>query len=313
MMPSGAANPGCSRLSGGSFRHCASLGIQTLLPIVILAWALFAQDFSEVRLELTAKDYTFTEGPAWSAAGEYLIFSDLPTDRLIKWVPGHAPEVFRADAHGPSGNAFDAQGRLYTCETRTRRVTRTDKAGKLDVLAAQWEGKRFNAPNGIVVSKSDHVYFTDPAFGEQQDHRELDFYGVYHIPPKGPIKLVAKWTTRPNGVALSPNGRVLYVSGSDDHNVRAYDIDREGDASNERVLISKIEGVPGGMRVDEKGNLYIAANGVVVYHPDGKPAGVIAVRERASNCAFGYPDGMMFFITARGNVYRTRLDVKGLY
>jgi gluconolactonase len=313
MMPSGAANPGCSRFSGGSFRHCASRGIQALPPIVILACGLFAQDFSAVKLELTAKDYTFTEGPAWSVAGGYLIFSDIPSDRLIKWIPGHAPEVFREDAHGPSGNAFDAQGRLYTCETRMRRVTRTDKTGKLEVLAAQWEGKRFNSPNGIVVSKSDHVYFTDPAFGEQQDRRELDFYGVYHMPPKGPMKLVAKWTTRPNGIALSPNGRVLYVSGSDDHNVRAYDIDREGDASNERVLVSKIEGVPGGMRVDEKGNLYVAANGVMVYRPDGTPAGAIAVRERASNCAFGYPDGMMFFITARGNVYRTRLDVRGLY
>jgi gluconolactonase len=127
------------------------------------------------------------------------------------------------------------------------------------------------------------------------------------------MKLVAKWTTRPNGIALSPNGRVLYVSGSDDHSVRAYDIDREGDASNERVLVSKIAGVPGGMRVDEKGNLYVAANGIMVYHPDGRPAGAIALREPASNCAFGYPDGMMLFITARGNLYRTRLDVKGMY
>jgi len=127
------------------------------------------------------------------------------------------------------------------------------------------------------------------------------------------MKLVAKWTTRPNGIALSPNGRTLYVSGSDDHNVRAYDIDREGDASNERVLISKIDGVPGGIRVDQKGNLYVAANGIHVYHPDGSLLSVIAVRERASNCAFGYPDAMMFFITARGNVYRTRLDVKGVY
>jgi gluconolactonase len=313
MTPSGAANPGCSRLSGGSFRQRASFGIPVLLPLLAVAFRLFAQDFSQVKLELTGKDYTFTEGPAWSAVGEYLIFSDIPSDRLIKWVPGHSPEDFRTDAHGPSGNAFDSQGRLYTCETRTRRVTRTDKIGKLEVLADRWDGKRFNAPNGIVVSKSGHVYFTDPAFGEQQDHRELDFYGVYHIPPKGPIKLAAKWTTRPNGIALSPNGRLLYVAGSDDHNVRIYDIDREGDASNDRVLVSKIEGVPGGMHVDEKGNLYVAANGIVVYHPDGKPLASIAVRERASNCAFGYPDGMTLFITAHGNLYRAKLDVKGLY
>ena len=285
----------------------------TWLTGFVLARTLFAQNLTEVKLELTAKDYTFTEGPAWSAVGNYLIFSDLPTDRLIKWVPGIGPEIFRTDAHGPSGNAFDSQGRLYTCETRTRRVTRTDKTGKLEVLAEQWEGKRFNAPNGIVVSKSGHVYFTDPAFGEQQDHRELDFYGVYHIPPKGSMKLAAKWTTRPNGIALSPNGRVLYVSGSDDHSVRAYDLDREGDASNERVLISKMESAPGGMRVDEKGNLYVAANRILVYRPDGTPAGFIPVHERASNCAFGFPDGMTFFITARGNLYRTQLDVKGLY
>jgi len=285
----------------------------TISLLCALALSLFAQDFSEIKLDLTAKDYTFTEGPAWSPIGEYLIFSDLPTDRLLKWVPGHQAEIFRTDAHGPSGNAFDSQGRLYTCETRSRRVTRTDKAGKVEVLAESWEGKRLNAPNGIVVSKSDHVYFTDPAFGEQQDHRELDFYGVYHIPPKGPTKLVAKWTTRPNGVAVSPNGRVLYVSGSDDHSVRAYDLGREGDASNERVLIANIEGVPGGLRVDEKGNLYLAANRIMVYHPDGKPAGSITVTGRPSNCAFGFPDGMMFFITARGNLYRTKLDVKGLY
>ncbi len=105
----------------------------------------------------------------------------------------------------------------------------------------------------MVVSKNDHVYFTDPAFGGQSDHRELDFYGVYHIPPKGPMKLVAKPTGRPNGIALSPNGRMLYVSNSDEHNVRAYDVDHNGDTSNERVLISGIDGVPGGLTVDEKG------------------------------------------------------------
>src|SRR5580704_9413976 len=176
--------------------------VRAFLSACALACNLLAQDFSGVKLELTAKGYTFTEGPAWSPVGEYLIFSDLPTDRLIKWAPGHPAEVFRTDAHGPSGNAFDSQGRLYTCETRSRRVTRTDKAGKIDVLAEKWEGKRFNAPNHIVAGKNGNVYFTDPAFGAQQDHRELDFYGVYHIPQKGPMVLVAKPAGRPNGIAL---------------------------------------------------------------------------------------------------------------
>jgi gluconolactonase len=273
-----------------------------------------AQDFSGLKVELTAKDCLYTQGPAWSAEGNYLIFSDIPGDRLLKWVPGHDAEVYRTDAHGPSGNAFDSRGRLYTCETRARRVTRMAKNGQMETVAAEWEGKKLNAPSGIVISKSDHVYFTDPAFGSQQDHRELDFYGVYHIPPKGPVKLAAKWSTRPNGIALSPNGRTLYVSAPDERLVRAYDLDKEGDASNERVFVARIDGVPDGMRVDEKGNLYVAAaSGIQVYHPDGSLAAAIPVHGRATNCAFGYPDGMTLFITVGGELYRTKLDVKGVF
>jgi gluconolactonase len=269
-----------------------------------------AQDFSEITVGKLAEGYLFTEGPAWSKDG-YLIFSDTPSDRLLKWTPGHATEVFRADAHGPSGNAFDADGRLYTCETRLRRVTRTDKKGKIEVLADQWEGKRLNAPSDVVVSRSGHVYFTDPAFGEQSDRRELDFYGVYHLPPKGPMKLVARPAGRPHGIALSPNGRVLYVSNADERNIRAYDVDHNGDASGERVLVSGIDGVPGGIRVDEKGNLYVAARGIAVYSPEGRPIHVIEMHELPSNCAFGEADSKSLFITARGVVYRVRLDVKG--
>jgi gluconolactonase len=155
------------------------------------------------------------------------------------------------------------------------------------------------------------VYFTDPAFGNQSDHRELDFYGVYHVPPKGAMKLVAKPAGRPNGIALSPNGRTLYVTNSDERNVRAYDVDRNGDASGERVLVSGIEGVPGGVRVDEKGNLYVAAKGIAVYSPEGRRIRVIEMQDPPSNCAFGDADYKSLIITARGSVYRARLDVKG--
>jgi gluconolactonase len=272
-----------------------------------------AQDFSVIKVDLLGKDFTFTEGPAWSKDG-YLIFSDTPSDRLLKWSPSHPIEVFRKDAHGPSGNAFDAQGRLYTCETRTRRVTRTEKSGAVEVLAERWDGKRFNAPNDVVVSKSGHVYFTDPAFGYQSDQRELDFYGVYHIPPKGPIQVVSRPAGRPNGIALAANGRTLYVVNTDERNVRAYDVDRNGETSGERVVVAKIASVPGGIRVDEKGELFVAAaDGIEIYSPDGRLLHTIEIHGGVSNCAFGEADLMSLLITQRGNVYRARMDVKGAY
>ena len=276
----------------------------------LLAFLLGAQETQLAKIDLVARGYTFTEGAAWNAKDGYLVFSDTPSDRLMKWVPGHDVEVLRSDAHGPCGNAFDAQGRLYTCETRTRRVTRTDKAGKVEVLAVEWEGKKLNAPAHVVVSHNDHVYFTDPAFGSQNEHRELDFYGVYHLPPKGPLKLVAKITGRPNGIALSPNGKVLYVGSADEHSVRAYDVDHNGDTSNERVLIRNIVPVPGAITVDEKGNLFIAARGVSIYTPEGKPMPGFQVKEFASSCAFGEADMKSLMVTARGNLYRARFDDK---
>ena len=285
---------------------------RTGLAIAVFSLLVSAQDFSEIKVEQLAKGYTYTEGPAWSKDG-YLVFSDTPSDQLLKWIPGEKIEVLRKEANGPSGNAFDSEGRLYTCETRTRRVTRTDKKGAIEVLADKWEGKRFNAPNDIVVSKTGHVYFTDPAFGDQSDHRELDFYGIYHIPPKAPMKLIAKPGGRPNGIALSPNGRILYVVNSDERNVRAYDVDKNGDVSNERVLISGIAGVPGGIRVDEKGNLYVTTNGIAIYSPDGKQVHFLELRGRPSNCGFGEPDLKTLFVTDGGFVYRLRMELKGAY
>ena len=280
--------------------------------LAVFAALALAQDFSEIKFEMLVKGLTFTEGPAWSKDG-YLVFSDTPADRLMKWVPGHDVEVLRNGVRGPSGNAFDTEGRLYTCETRGRRVTRTGKRGEIEVLAERWEGKRLNAPNDIVVSRHNHVYFTDPAFGEQADHRELDFYGVYHIPPKGPMKLVAKPAGRPNGIALSPDQRILYVLNSDERNLRAYDLDKNGDPTGERVLISGIPGVPGGLAVDEKGNLYITGKGIFIYSAAGRLLHSLDLQSRASNCAFGEADFQTLFITAGPEVLRARLDVRGAY
>jgi gluconolactonase len=276
---------------------------------------LFAQDsldlkLADVKVERVVAGLLFADGPAWSREN-FLIFSDVPRNRLMKLTPGEPVSVFREGAQGANGNAFDAQGRLYTCEGRGRRVVRTDKHGKIEVVAERWDGKRLNAPNEIAIRKDGEVYFTDPAFGYQQDSRELNFFGVFHISRKGEMEVIAKPKGRPNGLAISPSGKTLYISNSDERNVRTYDLDKNGGVSNERVLISGIDGVPDGIRLDEKGNLYVAADGLAVYSPEGKPVLTMPLSEKPSSCAFGDADLQTLYITARRSVYRVRMNVKG--
>jgi gluconolactonase len=280
------------------------------LTLLLLASVASAQDFSEVRVEKLAAEQKFTEGPVWSLEG-FLLFSETVTDKIQKFTPGKGLSEFATRSGGVNGNAFDEQGRLYTCEFRERRVTRLNKNGKIDVLASRFEGKRLNAPNDIVVRRDGIVFFTDPAFGNQQDSRELDFYGVFRINSKGELDAIARWKTRPDGIALSPNGRVLYVSDPDARAIRAYDLDKQGAASNEKVVVSKIPVVPGGIRTDEKGNIYIATKGVSIYSPSGQFLKDIFLPEAASNVAFGDPDFQSLYVTTRTSVYRVRLPVKG--
>jgi len=284
-----------------------------LLFCALLASAAGAQNFSEIKLDKVATGLQFTEGPAWSPASEknpFLLFSDCVANKLHKFVPGQGVSELASVAEGPNGNTYDEKGRLYTCQYKARRVIRTSKKG-VEVLAAKFEGKRLNAPNDIVVRRDGHMYFTDPAFGNQEDGRELDFFGVYHITLKGDLQAIARWKTRPNGIAFSPNGKLLYVADSDARLVRVFDVDKNGDASHERVFVQNIEGVPDGIKVDEKGNLYVAAKHVYAYSEDGKPIGHVELGETPSNLAWGDADLASLYITARTLVYRVRLGVKG--
>ncbi len=284
--------------------------MRTLIVVLACCGAAAAQDLQDLKIEKVVSGFQFTEGPVWSHEG-YLLFSDIPASRILKLVPGSNPAEFRTRTNGANGNTFDTSGRLYSCEGDARRVVRIGRGGRLEVLADRFEGKRLNSPNDIVVRKDGHIWFTDPAFGPSEKGRELDFYGVFHLSPKGALEVVAKPKGRPNGIALSPDAKILYVSNSDEHNVRAYDVDRSGNATNERVLVSGIDGVPDGMKVDEKGNLYVTANGVAVYSPEGKLLGTIPVNETPANCAFGDPDLDTLYITARTTLYRVRLNIKG--
>jgi gluconolactonase len=270
--------------------------------------ALSAEDFSSLKVELVADGFPGGEGPVWSREG-FLIFSDYSRDRLYKLIPGKGPEVYREDSHGANGNAMDRQGRLYSCEYKSRRVTRTDRKGKIEVLVDKFEGKRFNAPNDIVVRRDGHVFFTDPLF-TPLDQRDLAFYGVFHVTPKGRIEAIARMKSRPNGVTLSPDGKTLYVAITDDRQIRAYDLDRDGTASNERVWISDLPGDPDGIRIDAKGDLFIAARGVQVYSPEGKFLGKIATPVNPRNLAFGDPDLRTLYMVGN-SIFKARLETPG--
>ena len=277
---------------------------------ILLAPFVQAQDFSSMMVERVAAGYIFTEGPAVDSRGT-LLFSDVPSNRILRFTPGHGVTTFRENSGAANGNTYDDKGRLYTCEGGNRRVTRTDKDGKVEVLAERFEDKRFNAPNDITVRRDGHIYFTDPAFGNQQDTRELTFFGVYHLTPRGELSVIARLDKRPNGIALAPSGRILYVAGSDERAIRAWDLDRGGNATNPRLVVTGIEGVPDGIRVDSKGRIFVACDKVAIYSPEGKLIHQIPLPETPSNLEIVEQGEFMIYVTARRSVYRVRPAEKG--
>ena len=167
----------------------------------------FRAGFREIKVEISSR-ICITRKVRRGRSKDSCCSAIRVTDKLHKFVPGKGRSDFEAVAGGPIGNAFDAQGRLYTCEFRERRVTRTAKNGKSEVLAARFEGKRLNAPNDIAVRRDGNVYFTDPGVRQSAGHARAGFLRrVSHLKPKGELEAVARWKTRPNGIALSPNGR----------------------------------------------------------------------------------------------------------
>lgn len=260
--------------------------------------------------EKIAINLQFVDGLAWSRSG-FLAFADVRQRKIFRLDSDPHPKVLRDNDGGASGLAYDLQGRLYICESEGRRITRLDPGGKLDTLAENWQGKKFNAPNDITVRKDGHVYFTDPAFGSANDRRDLDFYGIWHISPKGDLDVAAKWQTRPNGIAVSGDGKVLFVTDSDRHAAVAFDLDHNGAAGNQRDVVKNVAGVPGGIRTDVEGRFYVAAKGIAVYSPQGRLERTLLESENTSNCAFGEGDLETLFVAARGSIFRVKLGVKG--
>ncbi len=268
------------------------------------------QDTATYEAEKITASLQFVDGLAWSRSG-FLAAADVRQKKIFKLTTAPHPEILLADDGGASGLAYDARGRLYLCESEARRVTRIDPKGTVEVLAAEVQGRKFNSPNDLTVRRDGHVYFTDPAFGSASDRRELDFHGVWHLSPKGDLEAVAKWQTRPNGIALSADGKALFVTDSDRHAVVAFDLDRAGQAGNPRDVIKSIAGVPGGIATDADGSFYVAARGIAVYSPRARLQRTLLEGEYTSNCAFGEGDLESLFVSARGSIFRVKPGVKG--
>ncbi len=276
----------------------------------LLAQDDFPKDFFDLKIEKMGGGYRFADGPVWTP-DRRLLFAEVPSNTIYVWNPGQKIEALRGDSNGAQAITFDSQGRMYICESKGKRLVRVDKKGAMEVLAEKWEGKKLNGPNDVVVRKDGNVYFTDSVFGSAYEKRDLEFNGVFRITPKGELQAIAKWKGRPNGIAISPNGNRLYVANSDERTVVEFDLDKAGAAANERVLAKGIHGVPGGIRCDTKGNLYVAAAGISIHAPDGKLIREVELSEGPSNLAFGENDLQSLFVTTRRSVFRVRVPYKG--
>jgi gluconolactonase len=264
-------------------------------------------------VELVQEGFMFLEGPAWRAADGVLLFSDIPADTIYQLAPPATVTPFRNPSGESNGLASDINGLLLAAEHGNRRVSRTMAGGQVVEVAGDYEGASLNSPNDVAVRGDGTIYFTDPPYGIAEAERELDFNGVFRVAPNG--TLTVEWpgalATRPNGIALSPDERTLYVADTAGP-IRAYDVATDGSLSGERVFTDDI-GNADGLAVDDAGNVFAAASdGVRVFSPSGATWGTIAVPRQPANQGFGGPAGTTLYITAQQGLYRVELPIPGL-
>ena len=278
-------------------------------------WALFPSDSTPSRL---ATGFEFTEGPVWLGEENFLLFSDIPANQILKLTRDGQVSVFRRPSGNSNGLTRDKEGRLIACEHGNRRVTRTDRDGSIAVLADSFRGKKLNSPNDVAVRSNGDVYFTDPTYGIRPDEQQQPIQGVYRLSPKtNELTVVAEDFAAPNGLAFSPDESTLYINdSSEQRHIRAFRVESDGALSEGRVFFDmnvSERGSPDGMKVDVDGHLYCTGpGGVWVFDDAGRQLGRIVTPEKPSNCAWGDEDWRSLYITARTSVYRIRLNVQGV-
>ena len=292
---------------------------------------------TDAELEIIAEGFDWSEGPLWVSSGNMLLFSDIPPNKVMKWTEENGLETYlhpsgftgentQSKEPGANGLLLNKAGQLVLCQHGDRRMAQMEApldqpAATFSTLADRWQGKRFNSPNDAIFDASWNLLFTDPPYGLPQQatdpSREIPFQGVYHLSAAtGAVQLLTDELSRPNGLALSPDGQTLYVANSDPERAiwMAYDYDSAGKLSNGRVFydatdqVNVAKGLPDGLKVDKKGNLWATGpGGVWIFAADGRHLGTIKTGQATSNCAFN-DDQSVFYMTA--DMYVLRLKLK---
>lgn len=293
----------------------------------------------DAKLEVIASGFDWSEGPVWVANGKYLLFSDIPPNKIHKWKEGKGLSLYlkpsgytgskkRGGEVGSNGLLVDGEGRLVLCQHGDRRIARmealmSEPKARYATLASHYEGKRLNSPNDAVFHSNGDLYFTDPPYGLEKrmedPAKEIDFQGVYRLSRDGRVTLLTKELSRPNGIAFSPDEKTLYVANSDPKRAiwMAYNVRKDGQLGKGRLFydvtewVGKRKGLPDGMKVDQAGNLFATGpGGVWVFDSKGRHLGTLLTGQATSNCAFG-DDGSTLYITADMHILRIRLKTKG--
>ena len=291
------------------------------MPIERVAPELDRIVSTDQAVEMLAEGYLDSEGPLWWKEGGYLLFSDIPNDRRMKWSPGEGVSVFREPTHQANGLTRDPQGRLVACEHESRRVTRLENDGSITVIANSFKGHQLNQPNDVVVKSDGSIYFTDPWFSRRaREQWDLEFSGVYRVSPDlGTLTLLVRDFNLPNGLAFSPDESLLYIDDSSTGFIRAFDVMPSGgvDLVTDRIfcdLRGERAGRPDGMKVDVEGNMYCTGSGGVwIIDSSGKHLGTIVHGQRDNtNVAWGDDDLKTMFITTGNALFRVRMNIPGL-
>ena len=293
------------------------------MTVVANSSALYELVDEGAEVERLATGFDFTEGPIWNAEGNYLLFSDMVGDVRRRWdEQDGVTEVARPSNKG-NGMTYDAEGRLIVCEHATSQVVRQRPDGSFETIASHYRGKELNSPNDVVVKSDGSVYFTDPTLGRLPDfgverEQELDFQGVYRLPAGGDLQLLVDDFEQPNGLCFSPGESLFYVNDTPRAHIRVFDARPDGTLANGRLFFENIgrgvieEGVPDGMKCDERGNVYVTGpGGIWVISPEADHLGMIETPENVNNLNWGGPDWRTLYLACITSLYRVQMKVAG--